>query len=246
MNSVSNEIKYKIYWTCDPQSQHTLRLVDANFNTWHKEAIAKQKNYIDTLISNENKTKEFNELIKNQSFSACYVRNSLCTFLNISNTEENNKQIFRNLYSIKMNFLSDAIESRHDLAIYLYIKQQIDDDLIMAAILETIKNSYSNDLKLLTATEQHSQALVWFAAERLPRMVELLLTIPDIDVNAKNEYDASALFYAAYDNIEIVKLLLAVPKIDVNITCDGTTALAFAIQEGHNEIVELLKNAGAK
>jgi serine/threonine-protein phosphatase 6 regulatory ankyrin repeat subunit B len=70
------------------------------------------------------------------------------------------------------------------------------------------------------------------------------------EVNAKTNSGpvsgATALMFASMlGNLEVVRALLAA-KADVNIKCDnGVTALMEASVNGHQEVVQLLKNAGA-
>lgn len=69
----------------------------------------------------------------------------------------------------------------------------------------------------------------------------------DIDINATNNYENTALITAVYMNsINIVKILLNVTNIDLNIkNIFGLSALDIALQRDKTEIIVLLKNAGA-
>ncbi len=74
--------------------------------------------------------------------------------------------------------------------------------------------------------------------------VKRLLAVPGIDVNAKDDYGATALFYASYSGYpEIVYLLLAMPGIDVNVKNKwGYNAFFLASREYYTSIVKLLLN----
>ena len=94
-----------------------------------------------------------------------------------------------------------------------------------------------------------SYALIDAAEGGWTDIVELLLAVPGIDVNAKeNEYDGKTpLIAAAYEGrTAIIELLLARPDIDVNAKDeDGVTPLMAAAVHlargyGHTAIVELL------
>jgi ankyrin repeat protein len=82
-------------------------------------------------------------------------------------------------------------------------------------------------------------------------IVEYLLTVPGIRINAQSEFGWTALMLAAWnDNKELVKLLIE-KGADANIKTEGNgeqgnTALTFARNRSHNEIVEFLVAHGAK
>ncbi len=87
--------------------------------------------------------------------------------------------------------------------------------------------------------------------EEQDRIVEILLTARDIDVNLfvegpDYETPQTALMMAVDGgNIGIVRLLLASREIDVNISRDGQNALSIAKAKGHHAIIALLIAAGA-
>jgi ankyrin repeat protein len=68
------------------------------------------------------------------------------------------------------------------------------------------------------------------ASNRNPKVLELLLLDPRVDVNSRADYEMTPLCFAVISkHIENVKLLLAHPDIDVNLTdFDGHSPLYFA------------------
>ncbi len=79
------------------------------------------------------------------------------------------------------------------------------------------------------------------------KMVEALLSVPGVNVNAKSKRGRTALMIAAGEgNPAIVKKLLSKRGIQVDAqNIFGTTALILAADEGHAEVVKLLLEAGA-
>lgn len=77
-------------------------------------------------------------------------------------------------------------------------------------------------------------------------VVERLLKVPDIDINARTNDGTTPLFMAAeYGHFDIVKLLLEA-KADLNNKLeDGTTVLFVAAEYGHDDVTELLIKANA-
>jgi len=76
-------------------------------------------------------------------------------------------------------------------------------------------------------------------------IVELLIA-KGADVNAKDNWDWTPLHSAVYGDKEIVELLIA-KRANVNARNGGSrTPLWYAQEEGHTEIVELLRKHGAK
>ena len=78
---------------------------------------------------------------------------------------------------------------------------------------------------------------------------KLLASDPRVDVNIPVPSWANPTLHQAVfeGEIEYVKILLSNPKIDMKAyPCDNKTPLQTATQEGHTEIIKLLKEAGAK
>ena len=73
-------------------------------------------------------------------------------------------------------------------------------------------------------------------------VVQLLLTLSTIDVNAGNKGNASPFSIACQEgHLEIVKVLLADLRVDVNhLTRDDFTPFSMACQNGHLEVITLL------
>ena len=66
-------------------------------------------------------------------------------------------------------------------------------------------------------------------------------------VHQANNVEYTALGNACqYGHTEIVRFLLQQPNIDVNKGAEGWSPLELAKDDNHTEIVQLLKNAGAK
>jgi ankyrin repeat protein len=66
------------------------------------------------------------------------------------------------------------------------------------------------------------------------------------DVNAKSPHDVTPLIFASsFGHLDVVQALVAA-KADLNTKANGDTALAGARKNRHPEIVQFLKNAGAK
>jgi len=77
-------------------------------------------------------------------------------------------------------------------------------------------------------------------------IVEALLTRDDINVNQPREDGCNSLIMASHQgHVEVVRLLLSQPDIDLNIKSFGKSALGWAIDQKHNDIVQLLIEAGA-
>jgi len=75
-------------------------------------------------------------------------------------------------------------------------------------------------------------ALMYAVASRSIEAVNLLLHVPGIDVNAKNNEDETALVYAVRcRSIDILDLLLQVPGIDVNATDMGSNNVVMIAHE---------------
>ncbi|AXK60205.1 ankyrin repeat domain-containing protein [Candidatus Chromulinivorax destructor] len=89
----------------------------------------------------------------------------------------------------------------------------------------------------------HVNKLLYFAIHHgLTNAVQLLLKIPEININSQDEDGESSLHYAVKsDRADIVKLLLARPEIDVNIQDkNGDSPLDYAFEANRINILQLL------
>jgi len=88
-------------------------------------------------------------------------------------------------------------------------------------------------------------ALILAAANGQNKVVQALLTVKDINVNAINQDGETSLILAAKNGYnEIIQTLLTAKNINVNAADpDGWTALMIAAQYGDNEIVQTLLTA---
>jgi len=111
---------------------------------------------------------------------------------------------------------------------------------LVAGHKNTATNSESNMKRHLI--HKLNLLLIKAAKEGNTAIVERILAVDGVDVNAKDKNGVTALFVAAKDgHTEIAKLLLAVPGIDVNAKDRfERTALIRAAEEVHTEIVKLL------
>ena len=93
--------------------------------------------------------------------------------------------------------------------------------------------------------ENKTTALILASSRGNANVVKLLISM-GADVNQKNSYGETALIEASFlGNIEIVKILLK-EGADVNVSSLFGSALSKAKSNGHEEIVNILKHAGAK
>ncbi len=82
-------------------------------------------------------------------------------------------------------------------------------------------------------------------------IVEYLLSVPRIHINAQSEFGWTALMLAAWNGNKGLVMLLIEKGADVNLTAHSDngdplkTALTFARNRGHREIVELLAGLSA-
>ena len=95
------------------------------------------------------------------------------------------------------------------------------------------------------STDGHSNTTCLMAALRRNRtqMVSLLLSHPEIKINAKNRSGDTALHFACYwSSPECVKLLLAVPGLELNERTNnwGETPVMVAIKRRNTEAVRAL------
>lgn len=81
-----------------------------------------------------------------------------------------------------------------------------------------------------------------------PALAKLLLSCPDIEVNARNKWKSTPLMIAAGSgHLDIVEMLLGHPKIAIDMRAEyyGRTALIEAAVKGHISIVKALIANGA-
>ena len=87
--------------------------------------------------------------------------------------------------------------------------------------------------------------LIVAAEERQAELVKLL--IPKSDINAKDKIGQTALILATGRNDAAIVKLLIDAKADLNVKyISGLTAYQTAVENGLNEVAQLLKKAGAK
>ena len=81
-----------------------------------------------------------------------------------------------------------------------------------------------------------------------PGAAALLLTYPDIDVNARSDTGATTLHYAVTNNRgALAQLLLRHRDTNPNIVADnGHTPLSLALAQGNSDMAELLEDYGAR
>lgn len=87
--------------------------------------------------------------------------------------------------------------------------------------------------------------LIWTSFYGYTKIVQLLLTHPNITINTQNTKHETALMWASRrGHIDVVKLLLALPHIDITIKdfAYKKTAFTWAYDNGHAEIAELLRS----
>ncbi len=129
------------------------------------------------------------------------------------------------------------------------IVDELDSDLIDAARngqTERVRALLHAGLESDTKDEIGSTALLEAALNGRTETVEALLDA-GVDVNAKDNDGATALMYSLLirGDAELVKLLLDAGA-DVNEKSnDGWMALMLAEEDGHSDVVDLLKQAGA-
>lgn len=101
----------------------------------------------------------------------------------------------------------------------------------------------------VNATKTNGETPLYIAVFKgRTKIVQLLLAVPGININAAKTNDgATPLFVAAFKgHKEIVQLLLSAPGININAArTDGVTPLYFAAVCGHESIVFLLLELGA-
>lgn len=137
----------------------------------------------------------------------------------------------------KQQMIKWAGSDSRKLALLPWFDAAVDGDC------KTIKELFDK-VDINAADPKGMTALHWACEMNHLPVVVILLTKPDINVNALNEDGDSALMRAVFSKAnDIVALLLKAPKIDVNIvcTCSGKdTALNMAASIGNVTAVKLL------
>lgn len=79
-------------------------------------------------------------------------------------------------------------------------------------------------------------------------LIKELLTYPELNVNNQNKFNNTSLIWSCKEeHVHIVKELLKRSDIDVNLKNQWNfSALGFAYQYHNQELIDLLKEAGAK
>ena len=116
--------------------------------------------------------------------------------------------------------------------------------------IDIVKLLLEKDVMINDVSNLGWTALMEACMDGFTVIAELLIS-EGADVNMKTAVDATALYFASYEgHIDIVKLLLekgADPTVEVDTSSydyeQTDTALTVAIQQGHEEIVSLLKKA---
>lgn len=82
---------------------------------------------------------------------------------------------------------------------------------------------------------------LWFEAAKSGNIDVIKKIINNVDINAKDAYENTALLWAVhYGHENIVKLLLETPHIDPNINDGQTTVLCCAVLQPNKEVAKLL------
>lgn len=159
-----------------------------------------------------------------------------------------NNELLRGCFAHDLNRVKTALRNGADVnaesadvytaLMAAAIDQDIDtlDFLLSQPNLDVNKTNLSGMTALLLSVEKANV-----------NSVHSLLKHPNIDVNFQSSNGSTALIISAScGNKAMVQALLKHPKINLNAAKDGWTALFWAVRFGHPEIVELLKDAGAK
>ena len=153
------------------------------------------------------------------------------------------------------------------------LQHPADDILFMILQIPFLDPDVSDPVKKMTALMLACQSGNWFAAEQILKrnanenlqnsygltalhlaaslssinsVKSLIRARPGLDVNKQGNMGRTALMIAARNGlIEIVKLLLDVKGVDLELKSSrGLTAFDLAKRGGHDEIAEMIRNAG--
>lgn len=118
-----------------------------------------------------------------------------------------------------------------DLAAWFHAAKTGNSDVIQKLIGKVDVNAQDNGYT----------ALMYAVFYNHENIVKLLLQVPNININARNNNGWTALMFASkMGNQNIVKLLLNNSDIDVNVNTIDGTALSLAAQYGEEDVVKLL------
>ena len=143
----------------------------------------------------------------------------------------------------------DRVQPKTNDELIKMIRNWMDPNIPNAAKNEWNHISKWDTSRIKDMSEDDWTYLIW-AARSHTAVVKLLLAVPGINVNAKDENGWTSLIWAAdMGYIDIVKLLLASPDIDVNaMDNNGYNALTWTIRNEiwspRTAIVEMLIAAG--
>lgn len=114
------------------------------------------------------------------------------------------------------------------------------NDRAISFYLESVQFGYMDISKL--STYPAKKAFIWTASRGKTEILKTLVTMPSIDINAHDEYGATALILAAANgHLETTKTLLATPNSDINAKdSNGGTALMWAAVYKRLEVIKTL------
>jgi ankyrin repeat protein len=168
----------------------------------------------------------------------------------IEDHSEKDKVLFDAVYNGNLQGIEEALDKGAD------INSRDDRDLtilrwaVRRNHIDVVKLLLEKKAKINDVSNMGWSALMEAAMGGYTDIAELLIK-KGADVNLKTTVNGTALYFASYEGfIDVVKLLLengADPNVEVDTSGfdydDTDTALTVAIQQGHKEIVELLKKA---
>lgn len=178
------------------------------------------------------------------------------------NTEGNNIDIVKLVleHGAELNYRGGAFDSAMRACVYggnisaahllIDLGAELDDEIFLDAIENKRKTVVPRLLGKgvdVNAQNKSGTALQLAIKAKDTATIKILLSHPDIDVNALGKTDAgiTALYTAvAYENMDIVKQLLNLGA-DVNQPSDGLFCLISAVQKGNMEMINLLLDYGA-